>query len=229
MRKIRNFVASLPTAVLLTVLAVTAVAFTLAGCEGQAPVSHNSDTYDAGQFAVSDVSTETVLADGPLSEEQLNAITAPEEKIQIAEKDLKILKSKSGVSLQKRFVSSWYVPLGASGWAYVGNNRHGRCWLYFPRYAMNQTTIVTMDWESTGFLEGGAEFSPEGTQFNRPVTVWISYKDADLGGINEEDLKIWYFNEKAGMWEVIGDVVDTKNKMVGGLLDHFSRYAIGAE
>ena len=73
-----------------------------AGCEGQAPVSHNSDTYDAGQFAVSDASTETVLADGPLSEEQLNAITAPEEKIQIAEKDLKILKSKSGVSLRSR-------------------------------------------------------------------------------------------------------------------------------
>ncbi len=107
MKKAKNIFASLPTAVLLTVLAVTAVAFTLAGCEGQAPVSHNSDTYDAGQLAASDVSTETVLDDGPLSEEQLDAITAPEEKIQIAEKDFKILKSKSGVSLQKRFVSSW--------------------------------------------------------------------------------------------------------------------------
>ena len=48
MRKIRNFVASLPTAVLLTVLAVTAVAFTLAGCEGQAPVSLN------GQYPLTD-------------------------------------------------------------------------------------------------------------------------------------------------------------------------------
>jgi len=51
-----------------------------------------------------------VLDDGPLSEEEVNAITAPEKKIQIAEKDLKILKSKSGVSLQKRFVSRWYIP-----------------------------------------------------------------------------------------------------------------------
>jgi len=213
----------------LSVLAVTAAAFTLAGCESQSPVSHNSDTQDAGQLAASAVATETVVDNGPLSQEQLDAITAPEEKIQIAEKDLKILKSKSGVSLQKRFVSSWYIPLGAYGWAYVGDYQHGRCWLYFPPYAMNQTTIVTMDWESTGFLQGGAKFSPEGTQFNQPVTVWISYKDADLGGVNEADLKLWYFNENSGMWELIGDVVDTQNKMVGGLLYHFSRYAIGAE
>ena len=214
---------------------LTAAAFSIglilnfAGCENQSPVSQNSDTQDAGQVAAPDASTETVLDEGPLSEEEVNAITAPKEKIQIAEKDLKILKSKSGVSLQKRFVSRWYVPLGAYGWAYVGDYEHGRSWLYFPPYAMNQTTIVTMDWESTGFLEGGAVFSPHGTQFNRPVTVWLSYKDADLGDINEEDLKIWYFNEKTEMWELIGDVVDTKRKMVGGLLRHFSRYAIGSE
>ncbi len=111
----------------LSVLAVTAVAFTFAGCESQSPVSQNSDTQDADQFAVSDVSAEPVLDDGPLSQEQLNAITAPQEKIQIAEKDFKVLKSISGVSLQKRFVSSWYVPLGAYGWAYAGDNLHGRC------------------------------------------------------------------------------------------------------
>ncbi len=213
----------------LCVLAVTAAAFTLAGCESESPVSHNSDTQDAGQLAAADVATETVLDDGPLSQEQLDAITAPEEKIQIAEKDLKILKSKSGVSLQKRFASRWYIPRGAYGWVYVGDYEHGRSWLYFPRYAMNQSTFVTMDWESTGFLEGGAQFRPHGIQFNRPVTVWLSYKDADLGDVNEEDLKIWYFNEDTGMWELIGDVVDTVNKMVGGLLHHFSRYAIGAE
>jgi len=203
--------------------------FTSISCEGQDPVSYNSNTDDASPFAASDVSGQAMLDDGPLSTEQLDAITIPEGKIQIAEKDFKILKSKSGVSLQKRFVSSWYVPLGAYGWAYTGDYEHGRSWLYFPPYAMDQTTTITMDWESTGFLEGGVEFSPHGVQFNQPVTVWISYKDADLGGINEEDLKIWYFNEDTGMWELIGDVVDTENKMVGGLLNHFSRYAIGTE
>ena len=53
--------------------------------------------------------------------------------------------------------------------------------------------------------------------------------DADLGDVNEEDLKIWYFNEDDGMWELIGDIVDTKHKMVGGLLAHFSKYALAAD
>jgi len=205
-------------------LIVMAAAFILAGCESQNSVSHNSNT---NPFAAPDVSGHEVLDDGPLSEAQLDAITAPVEKIQIAEKDLTILKSKSGVSLQKRFVSSWFVPLGASGWAYAGDDEYGRSWLYFPSFAMDEATTITMDWESTGFLEGGAEFTPHGIQFNKPVTVWISYKDAELGDINEEDLKIWYYNEDTGLWELIGDVVDTENKMVGGLLNHFSRYAVG--
>lgn len=192
-------------------------------------VQTNSDAQDAGQFATSDVSAQSMLDEGPLSQEELDAITAPEEKVQIAEKDLKILKSKSGVSLQKQFVSSWYVPLGSYGWVYTGDTWHGKTWLYFPPYAMNLTTIITLNWESTGFLEGGVEFTPHGIQFNKPVTVWISYKDADLGNINEEDLRLWYFNNDTGMWELIGDVVDTENKMVGGLLHHFSRYAIGMD
>ena len=210
-------------------LLTVAAAFIFTGCNSQSPVSLDSISDDASQFAVSDVSSQAVLDVGPLSEEQLNAITAPVEKTQIADKDFKILKAKSSVSLQKRFISSWYVPLGGYGWAYAGDDEHGRSWLYFPPYAMDQSTIITMDWESTGFLEGGAEFSPHGVQFNKPVTVWISYKDAELGDISEKDLKLWYFDEETGMWELIGDVVDTENKMVGGLLNHFSRYAIGTE
>lgn len=213
----------------LWVLAALAVLFALAGCENQGSGSQVTGPADAGLLVVSDAATQPVLSEGPLSREELSAITAPLEKKQIAEGDLRILKSIDAASLQKRFVTSWYIPLGASGWTYAGDNLHGKCWLYFPLYAMNQSTVVTIDWESTGFLEGGATFSPHGTQFNQPVTVWISYKDANLGGINELDLKLWYFNDATGMWELIGDTVDTANKMVGGLLNHFSRYAIGAE
>jgi len=213
----------------LGILALLTATLAFVGCQNNAPVSPGSDTLAADQFGASEASAQPVLREGPLSGEDLTAITLPKESIQVAEGDLKILKSSDGVSLQKRFVSSWFVPLGAYGWAYAGDDEHGRCWLYFPPFAMNQTTIVTIAWESTGFLEGGAEFSPHGVQFNHPVTVWISYKDADLGGINEQDLKLWYFHEDTGMWELIGDVVDTEHKMVGGLLHHFSRYAIGAE
>lgn len=201
-------------------------------CSEQTPLdagSFDAGQFDNGQLARPDSASQAILVDGPLSLEQVNAISAPKEKIQVAEKDLKIIKSNSGTRFQKRFVSFWYIPLGSYGWTYTGDDLYGKCWLYFPPYAMNQTTTISMDWESTGFLEGGAQFSPDGTQFNTPVTVWISYKDADLGDINELDLKLWYFNEATSMWELIGDTVDTANKMVGGLLNHFSRYALGVD
>ena len=95
------------------------------GCDTQSPVSNALDTSEEEQFTTTGIPAEAVLDDGPLSQEQLDEITVPEEKTQIAAKDFKILKSKSGVSLQKRFVSHWYVPLGASGWAYTGDDLHG--------------------------------------------------------------------------------------------------------
>jgi hypothetical protein len=211
------------------VLAVTVVALTFGGCQNQAPLSQSSDMPDGGEVVAPGESAQFVLDSGPLSWEQAEAITAPEEKVQVAGKDLKILKSIDPVSLQKRFVTSWHIPVGARGWAYAGDKEHGRCWLFFPRHALDKETVITIDWESSGFLEGGVEFSPHGAEFNRPVMLWISYKDADLRGIDEEDLRIWYLNEDTEMWELIGDVVDTRNKMVGGLLHHFSRYAIGME
>ena len=211
----------------ITISILSTVLITFIACDKQAPFSPDSDADNVSQTI--STSAQALVEKGPLTQDQLNAITAPQEKIQIAEDELNILKSKSGISLQKRFVRSWYVALGDYGWAFVGDEIHGRCYLYFPPYAMSQASVVKIDWESTGFLEGGAEFSPHGTQFNSPLTLWISYKDADLTGVDEENLKIWYFNDQLNVWELIGDVVDTENKMVGGLLDHFSRYAIGTE
>lgn len=211
----------------MTLLLLAASLVTFIACENQTPVSYDSKADNSSQTV--SPSGQALLDNGPLTQEQLNAITAPQEKRQVAENDLNILKSKSGIRLEKRFTRSWYIKLDDYGWAFVGDDDHGRCYLYFPPNALSQATVITMDWESTGFLEGGAEFSPHGTQFNEPLTLWISYKDADLHGINEEDLKIWYFNDQLNVWELIGDVVDTENKVVGGLLDHFSRYAIGTE
>ena len=88
---------------------------------------------------------------------------------------------------------------------------------------------ITFWWESTGFLEGGAEFSPHGLTFNVPVRMELSYKDADLTGVNEDDLKIFYYHEETGEWEIIGDEVDKTNKLVIGYTTHFSRYGVGIE
>ena len=62
MKTIKNRLKSLAAAALLTGLAMNFNA-----CSEQSPL--NSETQDAEQFAASNVSTEIVLDDGPLSEE----------------------------------------------------------------------------------------------------------------------------------------------------------------
>ena len=90
----------------------------------------------------------------------------------------------------------------------------------------NAYVSINFWWESSNFQ---AEFSPHGIQFNVPVRMELSYKDADLTGINEDDLRIYYLNEDTGIWEVIGDTVDKTNKVVIGYTNHFSRYGVGIE
>jgi len=183
MKKIRNFVASLTTAVLLTGLALNFNA-----CSEQSPL--NPEVSEAG---------------------------------------FKMLKSKS-MSLKKVFQKTKKIG-HHGGTIKVGDESHGKSKLVIPKGALDKgvKVLITFWWESTGFLEGGSDFSPHGTLFNEPVRLELSYKDADLSGVNEDDLEIRYYNETTGQWEFIGNEVDTKKKVVIGYTDHFSRYAIGAE
>ncbi len=143
--------------------------------------------------------------------------------------ELKILKSKFGVSLNKLFVKEKLITVDEGGKVEVGDDEHGKSRLKFEEGDVSQDVLVRFEWESTGLLQGGAEFSPHGTTFNNPVKIRLSYKDADLTGVNEDDLEIRYYNEVTGEWEFIGNEVNTSKKVVIGYTDHFSRYAIGAE
>ena len=139
----------------------------------------------------------------------------------------KILKVKNP-SLKKEFEQSrWIGPFG--GTIVVGTPGHGISRLSVPFGALSTWIQINFWWESAGFLEGGADFSPHGTKFNLPVRVELSYKRADLTGVNEDNLEIRYYNATTGQWELIGNQVDKVKKVVIGYTDHFSRYAIGAE
>jgi hypothetical protein len=108
----------------------------------------------------------------------------------------------------------------------LGDSAHGFSTLVIPANALTNSVNINFWWESNNFT---AEFSPHGTTFNVPVTMELSYEDADLSGIDENDLKIYYYNEDTEVWELIGDDVDTVEKTVTGHTDHFSRYAIGID
>lgn len=112
----------------------------------------------------------------------------------------------------------------------LGNGKTGRSKIKFNKGDLKDDTLIEFKWAADGTVSGmfsKMDFGPHGTYFNHPVRVELSYKMADLSNINEEQLRIWYFNEDTGLWEYIGGRVNTRTKKVIAWLEHFSRYALG--
>jgi len=70
------------------------------------------------------------------------------------------------------------------------------------------------------------EFGTDGLVFDRPVTVTMSYRDADLTGVDESTIRIAYFNNATGWFEDVLCEVDFENKEVTAQLNHFSAYGL---
>ncbi|PIR15042.1 MAG: hypothetical protein COV48_16555, partial [Elusimicrobia bacterium CG11_big_fil_rev_8_21_14_0_20_64_6] len=73
------------------------------------------------------------------------------------------------------------------------------------------------------------EYGPEGTTFNTPVTLTVPY-DANMiaaQGINEDELKVYYWNPALKDWQAMSSTVDKKNKAVSAQTSHFSGYQVG--
>ena len=75
------------------------------------------------------------------------------------------------------------------------------------------------------------QYGPEGTIFSVPVTLTLSYDSARaaLAGLDEDRLKVHYWNPTLGDWQVLDSVVDKVAKTVSARTTHFSVYqAMGA-
>ena len=138
---------------------------------------------------------------------------------------LTFFKAKT-VSLKKVFSINQTISAANGGTIQVGDATTGLSSLIFPAGALSQDTNVTFDWNSLNFE---ADFGPHGEQFSSDVTIRLSYKDANLGSTDENDLRIWYYDANNSLWELAGQIVNTQEKYVEGTTTHFSRYAIGSE
>ncbi|MCP4566215.1 MAG: hypothetical protein GY841_01405 [FCB group bacterium] len=70
------------------------------------------------------------------------------------------------------------------------------------------------------------EFGTDGLVFDKPVMVTMSYRGADLSGINESSIKIAWLNESTGQFVVIPCTIDFENQVVIAELNHFSAYGL---
>lgn len=70
------------------------------------------------------------------------------------------------------------------------------------------------------------EFGTDGLVFKKPVKVTMSYRDADLSGINESTIRIGWWDEDNARWIDMKCQLDRVNQVVVGELYHFSAYAL---
>lgn len=72
------------------------------------------------------------------------------------------------------------------------------------------------------------EYGPEGTIFNKPVTLVLAYDPEEIAaqGIRENELKVFYWNKLLSDWEAMPSFVDKDNKTVSALTTHFSGYQV---
>ena len=136
--------------------------------------------------------------------------------------------SKGG-SKASVFYAEKLIKANKGGEIKVGNKKVGESKIKFGKHDLPEDLTIAFQWSANGTFEGmlnNLVFGPHGAQFNKPVRVELSYKTADLQGIDEKKLKVFYFNEETGLWELIGGDVDKKGKKVIAYLKHFSRYAV---
>ena len=138
---------------------------------------------------------------------------------------LTFFKAKT-LSLKKVFSANQKISAAKGGTIQVGDDTRGYSSIIFPAGALSRDTNVSFDWNSQSFE---ADFGPHGEQFSSEVTIRLSYKDADLGKTNGNDLRIWYYDVNKNLWELTGQIVNTKEKYIEGTTTHFSRYAIASE
>jgi len=96
--------------------------------------------------------------------------------------------------------------------------------LTFPPNALPADTAVFIDIPDISIFEN--HFGTDGLVFNVPVKVVMSYRDADLSGINESNITLAWFNDVIGQWNSMSCSLDKENKTVTGYVKHFSAYAL---
>lgn len=135
--------------------------------------------------------------------------------------------------LYKRDPNTYYTEKSLKakkgGKVELGVKEIGKSLLVFKKYDLPYDMTISFEWAASGWFEGFAqnlEFSPDGIEFNNPVKLELTYKNADLTGVDEDNLKLFFFNEDTEEWEIIGGTVDKKGKRIIAYIKHFSRYAI---
>ncbi|MBI5192800.1 MAG: hypothetical protein HZA08_05095 [Nitrospirae bacterium] len=105
----------------------------------------------------------------------------------------------------------------------------GKVKIVIPSGALNKDTDITfasVNNQPSGNIGIAYEVNPDGTIFNKPVTISITYDEASLpSGVSESGIKLGTVTNNK--WEVITDsIVNTASNTISGSITHLSTYGI---
>ena len=109
----------------------------------------------------------------------------------------------------------------------------------FPPGAVKQPVTLTLTLTETNpvsdTLQGvGASFAVEAhtangqllTHFLQPITITTHYSDADVAGIAEEYLRIYYWDVVHSVWVSLPTDVDSVANILTATLDHLTKFQV---
>ncbi|HDS73985.1 MAG TPA: hypothetical protein ENN56_00440 [Firmicutes bacterium] len=140
-------------------------------------------------------------------------------------------RAKPLASDQLLTTASLLVDPEVGGMLAVGEpDVYGETKLTIPAGAVSEPTVISMEISYDGPIV--VELQPHGIQFDKTVELAISYKPADLTGIDLDEINVYYFNENLAVptWERVPNSTSVPGEFeVVAPLSHFSRYAPGSE
>ena len=73
-----------------------------------------------------------------------------------------------------------------------------------------------------------ADFGPDGS-FNVPVTLTISYKNAELANVDQSRLRMKWYDTSSNKWVKVQGTIDTAKQTVTAEVWHFTQYTLSIE
>ena len=135
--------------------------------------------------------------------------------IHILASDSKLKSLLKEASRDTLLRSERLIKANEGGGIKISDDLLGHIKINFKKHDLLEDTNIKLRWLGTESGDSrlySLEFLPHGLEFNSPVQIEVSYKGADLTGVNESKLRIFYFNEENRLWEFIGGRVDMKTK-----------------
>jgi hypothetical protein len=111
------------------------------------------------------------------------------------------------------------VKASTGGTLYFGEFK-----FYIPPGSLANDTIIGITMTSDKYIQ--MDFSPDGTQFNPPATMTVTYVTANLNKISPSKLSISWFDTATNKWINLGGTVNQSTLSVSVPISHFTEYSL---